>query len=73
MSNPASELDRREFLQGGLAAVASAAIVEGAVAGAPNQGGVKRPHNIILIVSDQESFGLNRPKDYELQIGRAHV
>ncbi len=66
MSNPAAELDRREFLQGGLAAVASAAIVEGAVAGAGNQGGAKRPHNIILIVSDQESFGLNRPKDYEL-------
>jgi arylsulfatase A-like enzyme len=58
--------DRRQFLQSGLAAVASAALAESTEAAAPAKDADKKPHNIILIISDQESYGLNRPKDYEL-------
>lgn len=56
MSIPASEMERREFLQEGLAAVAAVAIVEGAAAGMANQGGAKIPHNIVLIV-DKSPLG----------------
>jgi arylsulfatase len=64
--DPTTQDDRRQFLQAGLAAVASVAIVEGPAASAEKKGGPKKPYNMVLIVSDQESYGLHRPKDYEL-------
>jgi arylsulfatase len=57
--------DRRQFLQTGLVGAASAVLGE-AAAGSAQKEERKRPHNLILIVSDQESYALHRPKDYEL-------
>lgn len=65
MSRPKPEVHRREFLQAGLATVTSAALVEGSAA-ADAREAEKKPYNVVLIISDQESFGLHRPKDYEL-------
>ena len=58
--------DRRQFLQTSLASVASVAFVEQTAGSAEKEGGDKKPYNMVLIISDQESYGLNRPKDYEL-------
>src|SRR3954451_15893742 len=59
------EVDRREFLQEGLGAVAAATLIEGMTRAGGQEPG-KRPHNVILIISDQEAYGLHRPKNYEL-------
>jgi arylsulfatase len=66
MSDPSGAVDRRKFLQAGLATVASATLVEAPADAASAKDGDRQPHNMILIISDQESHTLHQPKNYEL-------
>ncbi len=66
MRSPRSRVNRRKFLQTSLASVASAAVIESSAASAPSAEAEKPPYNIILIISDQESYGLHQPNNYEL-------
>jgi arylsulfatase len=65
MNEPKRDVDRREFLQAGLATVASAALIEGSRAADPKEAD-KKPYNLVLIISDQESYAIHQPKNYEL-------
>jgi arylsulfatase len=66
MSVTQNPLDRREFLQEGLVTVGSVALVQGAAGSEEKKEADKKPHNLILIISDQESFALQPAKNYEL-------
>ncbi len=58
-------MGRREFLGDGLAAVATLSLAE-QLSAVEAKDGDKSPPNILLIISDQESYHLRRPKDYDL-------